>query len=83
MCLPSTPREEDLLERPLKFITDHEYVGNMCSGFGGRLECEMLDFETGRKCGASPFEHRYREPKHKGAYDKRETLEPYEARHRA
>jgi len=45
-------------------VTDHEYWGNMCSGFGGTLECKALDQLTGQTCGKSPGEHNYYEGKH-------------------
>lgn len=45
-------------------VTDHEYWGNVCSGFGGRLECEVLNFETRERCGRSPYDHDYRPGRH-------------------
>lgn len=36
---------------------DHEYVGNLCSGFGGEIECDHIDWDTGKRCGKSPGAH--------------------------
>jgi len=41
-----------------KWITTHPYVGNLCSGFGGRTECEHRDWDTGERCGKSPYYHK-------------------------
>ena len=38
------------------YISDHEYCGNICSGFGGVLECDYI-YEDGYRCGATPFRH--------------------------
>lgn len=35
----------------------HEYVGNLCCGFGGRVECEWFDPDTRQRCGKLPVEH--------------------------
>lgn len=68
---------------PSVVVTDHEYWGNMCSGFGGTLECEHVDFSTRYRCGLPPYQHRYHEPTHRGEAEARESLEPTEApRHR-
>lgn len=40
-------------------ISTHDYFGNSCGGFGGTLECMHVDWETGQRCGRSPFEHGY------------------------
>ena len=80
---PTAPPDERG-DEPARKVTDHEYMGNVCSGFGGSLECEMLDLDTGARCGRSPYEHDYRPGKHQGprlATDTSTTPKTYEPRH--
>lgn len=37
----------------------HEYMGNVCSGFGGNVGCKYPSREgpRGTKCGKSPEDH--------------------------
>ena len=68
-----------------EFVTDHEYVGNVCSGFGGKLQCEMFDFVTGLPCRKSPYEHKYYPAKHRRSRlytNITETPRDYIGRHR-
>lgn len=44
-------------------VTDHEYFGNICSGFGAPTTCEMANLDTGTICGRQPHEHQ--PPRHK------------------
>ena len=46
----------------VKQYTDHQYMGNVCSGLGGSIHCKHMDYETGKRCGLTPYEHNYREP---------------------
>lgn len=47
----------ELAEYEPVFVYDHPYTGNVCSGFGGRIECRALNLD-GRPCDASRWEHR-------------------------
>jgi hypothetical protein len=67
------------------WVVDHEYIGNICGGFGGKTECKKIDYDTGSRCRKSPFEHRYVRPKRRGpgmSIDLSRTPEDYEPRHR-
>lgn len=43
-------------------VLNHEYWGNLCSGFGGRTVCENMDPDTGVICGRDKFDHDYDDP---------------------
>lgn len=44
----------------IRKISTHDYVGNMCAGFGGTAECRHVNYDTGEKCGRPPHDHGYR-----------------------
>lgn len=55
---------EDMDEYRSLPVTDHQYFGNVCSGFGGRLECKAWDHAINEPCRRSPYDHQYYESKH-------------------
>lgn len=66
------------------FVFDHQYMGNICGGFGGKTECKKIDYVNGGRCGKSPFYHHYIKPRHSAGgleLDCERTPKHYRGRH--
>lgn len=66
MSMGPTDRKHPDHGDPSVTVTDHAYIGNACSGFGGELICEHLILERGprfgERCGLDLLQHRKPEP---------------------
>ena len=52
------------LEWEMEYVYDHSYYGNVCSGFGGKVECEWYKCGSYTRCGLPP--HMHKQAKHRG-----------------